>query len=118
MSTDPKKQCIKCDTWVDITDKMKFIKNFTCMTCWKKEKFGDPEGEIKSKITWAQNKDKRISFLSIFSSLCNYYDTDTHPIEDMSTEAFALVSKLYETYSYPKKEGDESIPFVDADQPF
>ena len=29
------------------------------------------ENETQRKIQWSQMKDKRISFLSIFSSLCN-----------------------------------------------
>ena len=44
------------------------------------------------------NKDKRISFLSIYSSLATLYHGSTAGYEIMSNEAFQINEKLYQKY--------------------
>ena len=75
-----------------------------------------------SDILEFQQKDKRIMFQSIFSSLCTLYandkDDNKNPafLEELSNQAFKIVNRLVETY--PMKEINQTIKNRAGGQPF
>ncbi len=72
----------------------------------------------ESEINEFQQKDKRIMFQSIFSSLCNYHGQlqEKLQISIISAEAFDIVKKLVETY--PMKAISQTIKNRAGGSPF
>ena len=94
---------------------------------WKKENMPDivkrsktykrkkpPMSELQRKIQWAQNKDKRIAFLSLFSSLSKALESSTNTPEQadlLFEKAVEYVEKLYEKFPFPSNGEESDHPF-------
>lgn len=61
------------------------------------------------QIRGFQGKDKRISFLSIFSSLCNLHKgTETKP-DFIQYEAFKITQEVFKKYPFPEDEKEKVL---------
>ena len=69
-----------------------------------------------SEILEFQQKDKRIIFESVFSSLCNLYANKDKSYQMIVMEAFKITEKLLETY--PMKAISQTIKNRAGGAPF
>ena len=56
-------------------------------------------------------KDKRISFLSVFSTLADYYKEKKLPHDELEAFAFEVVEHLFEKYPQETPEKTDEQPF-------
>ena len=58
----------------------------------------------KKGLEYIQGKDKRISWLSVFSSLCNLKQGSNSDTKEVELEAYAIVDRIYKDYPLPSDE--------------
>lgn len=58
----------------------------------------------KKGLEYIQGKDKRISVLSVFSSLCHLKQGSNIDSRDIELEAYAIVERIYKEYPFPSDE--------------
>ena len=60
-----------------------------------------PSLPSKKGLEYIQEKDKRISWLSVFSSLCNLKQGSNFDTKEAEMEAYAIVERIYREYPLP-----------------
>lgn len=65
---------------------------------------------LNKGLIYNQQKDKRISWLSVFSSLCANKRVEGDDVFELANQAFDIVDKLYKKYPLPTPDGEDIKP--------